>query len=328
VFGALYQVYIAGGRQTEGLSWANEIARRTAIDRNTRIVALGFAATVAHNTDPARGTEIAHDAIELADAPGALPPTFAFSELSINAVMQGDNAAAIGYANKVLDLAGREPDRYIRAAALSQSLAAVGAAGDLELFAVLRDVVEPLIDELDNAVLKGMHLNSTSPVIHLLDPEGAADFLRSVHAFNAAVGNNGASHSTMMFLALHELRSGNLPEAARASRESLVQALGFGAAYLAQMLSVSVAIIRRVSPSDAAILLGAVRAERDRTHLAGTSIESDAETRYEQSLRRILGDAVFEARYAAGRQMDEAAMVAFAFEQLAAIGGEEVAESA
>jgi predicted ATPase len=327
IFGALYQVYIAGGRQTEGLSWANEVARRTAIDRDTRIVALGFAATVAHNTEPARGMQLAREAVALAE-PGSVPPILASSELGINAVMQGDNTAAVGYAQQVLELANREPDAFIRATALSQALAAVGAAGDLELFVVVQEAVQPLVDELDNDVLKGMHLNSTSPVIHLIDPDGAAEFLRRVQQFNLAVGNLGASHSTMMFLALHELRRGHLPDAARASLESLELALSFGAAYLAQMLSVSVAIVRRVSPPDAAILLGAVHAERDRTHLAGTSIEAEAEVRYEASLRRILGDASFEARYAEGRQMDEAAMVAFAFEQLAAIAGEDASTPA
>jgi predicted ATPase len=327
LFGALYLLFIAGGRQNEGLSWANEIARRTAIDRDTRIVALGFAASVAHNTDPARGMQTSQEAIDLARAPGAKAPTLAMSELSVNAVMRGDNAGAISFGRRVLDMARREPDLFIRAAALSQAEAAVGAAGDLELFSVMQDEVEPLVAQLDNIVLKGMHINSIAPVIHLIDPDGAAEFLRKGHEFNVAVGNGGASHSTMMFLALHELRSGNTPGAAAAAHESLVLAVGFGAAYVTQIVSAAVAVVRRDSPSDAAILLGAVRAERERKHLAGTSIEADAEERYEQSLRRILGDE-FDARHAEGRAFDEATMVAFAFERLEAIAGEEGLERA
>jgi hypothetical protein len=120
----------------------------------------------------------------------------------------------------------------------------------------------------------------------------------------------------MMYLAVHELRSGNLAEAARASHESLVLAVAFGAAYVSQMVSVAVAVVRRTSPADAAVLLGALRAQRERKDQAGTSIEAEAEVRYEQSLRRILGDDDFDARHAEGRQMDEAAMIAFAFEHL------------
>jgi hypothetical protein len=254
-------------------------------------------------------------------APGAAPPTVALSELSINAVMQGDNAGAIEYGKRVLEAASREPDKFIRAAALSQAAAGIGAAGDLDLFAVVRSEVDPLVDEIDNDVLRGMHINSVAPIIHLIDPDGAAEYLRRGHEFNVAVGNGGASHSTMMFLALHELRSGNLADAARASHTSLELAVGYGAAYVTQMLSVSIAILRRESPPDAAILLGAVRAERERKHLAGTRIEAEGEAHYEQSLRRILGDDEFQARYTEGQRFDEAAMVQFAFARLDGIGG-------
>jgi predicted ATPase len=327
VFGALYQQYIAGGRQNEGFTWAIEIARRTTIDRDTRIVALGFACSVAHNTDPARGLQVAREAVSLAESPGAAPPVMALGELSINAVMQGNNAAAIDYGEQVLDVANREPDLFIRTSALSLVLAAVGSAGNLELFARIRSEVDPLVDRLDNVMLRATHINSTSPVIHLIDPEGAAQFLRRGHEFNVSVGSRGASHSTMMFLALHELRTGNTTEAARASRESIALAVGFGATYLAQMLSVGIAILRRESPRDAAILLGAVRAERQRTDLAGTRMESEAEERYAQSLRRILGDDEFDTRYAQGQALDEAAMVEFSLARLDAIGGSDAART-
>jgi hypothetical protein len=98
-----------------------------------------------------------------------------------------------------------------------------------------------------------------------------------------------------MYLVVHELRSGNNAGAARAAHESLALAMGFGTAYVTQMVSVIVAVVRRDSLTDAALLLGAVRAQRDRKHLAGTRTEADAEERYGQSLRRILGDDEFEA---------------------------------
>ena len=77
-------------------------------------------------------------------------------------------------------------------------------------------------------------------------------------------------------------------------------------------------IAKRRSPSEAAVLLAALRAHRSRKQQAGTPPEIDAEVRYEASLRRALGDE-FDARYAQGLALDETQMIALAFAELTEI---------
>ena len=79
-----------------------------------------------------------------------------------------------------------------------------------------------------------------------------------------------------------------------------------------------IAIVKRRSPADAAVLLGALRAHRERLQQAGTPPEIDAENRYETSLRRALGDE-FDARYSQGLALDETDMIALTFTQLDAV---------
>ena len=84
------------------------------------------------------------------------------------------------------------------------------------------------------------------------------------------------------------------------------------------MTNAVIAIVSRPAPEQAAELLGALRAYRVRSHQGGTSVEADAETHYEASLRRRLGDE-FDTHYARGLTLDDAAMVDLALTQLAVI---------
>jgi hypothetical protein len=61
-----------------------------------------------------------------------------------------------------------------------------------------------------------------------------------------------------------------------------------------------------------------LRAHRARKQQTGTQAEIDAESRYETSLRRLLG-AEFNDLYSRGQALDETAMVTVAFSQLDAI---------
>ena len=121
-----------------------------------------------------------------------------------------------------------------------------------------------------------------------------------------------------MFLALNELRSGDEVAAARWARCSLQAAKDHSTTFVAQTTSVVIATIRRRSPTNAAILLGALRAHRGRKQQAGIQAEIEGEFRYETSLRRQLG-AEFEALYAKGQALDENAMITLAFRQIDAI---------
>jgi hypothetical protein len=121
-----------------------------------------------------------------------------------------------------------------------------------------------------------------------------------------------------MFLALQELRAGDIPAAANAARRSLKLTVEYAPTFTAQTMDAVVAIVKRRSPAEAAVLLGALRAHRSRTHQAGTHNEIEGEARYEASLRRGLGEE-FEAHYAQGVELDEPTMIDMAFTQLAAI---------
>ena len=102
------------------------------------------------------------------------------------------------------------------------------------------------------------------------------------------------------------------------ARRSLDLCIKFAPSYFAQTTDAIVAIVKRDSPSDAVVLLGALGAHRPRKDQAGTQGEIDAEARYEASLRRALGDE-FETLYARGFALDETQMIALAFTQLDAI---------
>ena len=133
-------------------------------------------------------------------------------------------------------------------------------------------------------------------------------------------GNLQGNASHAMFLALYYLRTGDDEAAIIWTRRSLRLAVDHGPAYMAQVINTTIAAIKSRSPADAAVLLGALRSHRSRKAQTGTQPEIEAEVRYEASLRRTLGDE-FDDWYAAGAALDEAGMVALAFEQLDAAGG-------
>ena len=153
-------------------------------------------------------------------------------------------------------------------------------------------------DQLDNGYIRVNSMTLMAPIIHVIDPDGAREYLLRACALNDEMGNAHANSTSTMFLALHELRSGDTVEAARWARRSLELSVEVAPSYFAQTTDAIVAIVKRDSPSDAAVLLGALRAHRARKQQAGTPGEIDAEARYEASLRRALGDQ-FDALYAA-----------------------------
>ena len=76
------------------------------------------------------------------------------------------------------------------------------------------------------------------------------------------------------------------------ARTALQLSLDHGPSYIAQTINAAIPLVRRHSPADAAVLLGALRAHRDRKHQDGTTPEIEAEIRYESSLRRALGAGI------------------------------------
>jgi hypothetical protein len=262
--------------------------------------------------------EIAQAAVDLSATTGAAPPLFAMMVLNLGAMMQGRAEAAIAGCDLVRALADGEPELFIRAWALSTSVTVLVICGALDQLDSLQRDLTALADQLDNRYLRGNIATSLAPVIHLLDPDGAREYLLRAYALNDETGNAHANSTITMFLALHELRSGDTAQAARWARQSLGLCVDGAPSYIAQTTDAIVAIVKRSSSSDAAVLLGALRAHRAREHQAGTSREIDAEKRYEASLRRALGDE-FDALHSQGLALDEAGMIALAFAQLDAI---------
>jgi predicted ATPase len=318
LFGALFVLWIARNRSSEGTSWAMELTTRPDLDPAIRIRALGFAAAVASLHSLALARDLAQAADDLWGTTRAAPPLMAVSMLNLGAMMQGRTEEAIAGCDRVTALVPSEPASYIRAEALTRVLAVLATCGAVDRLEELQADLVTLAEELDNEYLKLAHGRALAPIIHVIDPDHAGEILRRTYEMDDAIGARLVRSSQAMFLALHELRSGTTATAARWASRSLQAAIDYTPTFVAQAIDAIVPTVKRHSPADAAILLGALRAHRARKQQAGTQAEIDAESRYETSLRGQLG-AEFEALYAKGQALDEAAMITLAFSQLDAI---------
>lgn len=326
LYSAMFTMWHMSGRLPEGGAWASEFLDRRCIDPRDRIVALGFAAMVANESDVAVGEALAQAAVDLASSSGAAPPLVALTVVALVAMMRGETEAAIASVERVLALAADEHDTFVRVQGLSTCfsvLAVCGAFGRLD--ELLREWT-PLVEQLGNRFLQMQISNSTAPIVHLTDPDGAGEFLLRAYELNDEMNHQALNSTNAMFIALHELRSGRTVEAARWAGQSLRLSIDHAPSFMAQTVNAIIPTVRRRSLPGAAVLLGALRAHRARKHQAGTRGEIDSEDRYEASLRRRLGDQ-FDAHYSKGLALGEAEMIEFAFAQLAAItqdeGGDE-----
>jgi hypothetical protein len=187
--------------------------------------------------------------------------------------------------------------------------------GPVDRIDALERELTTLVEAFDNRYLAAAIAITLAPVVLARDPEHAGDNLRHSFALNDEMRNHSSNSTIAMYLAFYELAAGDTPAAARWAARALQLAVDHGPGFTAQSTSTAVPIIKRRSPRDAAVLLGALRAHRARKHQPGTQIESDRETRQEMSLRRALDDQ-FDALYSKGFSLSEAEMIAFAFEQL------------
>jgi hypothetical protein len=318
LYSALYLLWIARGRLSEGTSWAIELRGRPVLDPAVRIVTLGFGSHVANSNSIALGQELAHAAKDLAAATHAAAPILATSVINLGALMQGRTGEAIAGCDRLIALARGESDPFIRGVALVYCLAVVATCGAIDRVEGLRADAAAVVEELDNEYLRTTLSGAIAPIIHVVDPAQAGEFLLRAYERSDALGHRTNTSMMAMLLAFHELRSGNTVTAARWAVRSLQLAIEYGPTFVAQTINAIVPTVRRHSPSDAAVLLGALRSHRARNQQAGTQAEIEAESRYETSLRRQLG-AEFNALYAKGQALDETAMVASAFHQLDAI---------
>ena len=318
VYVTLYPFWMSRGRGLEGASWATELIGRPDTDARARILAFSFAASVTNMRDLAAAAEWSTLAHDLAASTGAPPPIVAIASMNLREVMLGRSEDAIAGCDRVLVLAAEEPDRFIRLFVLSQCVAVFAVSGATDRLEALDQDLTRLAEQLDNRYLEAGIANSMAPIIHVTDPDRAGAFLRRSYELNTAMRNPHSNSTSTMFLALHELRSGDDIAAARWARRSLELCVDIAPSYIAQTTNLIVALVKRRSPADSAVLLGALRAHRTRKNQAGTQGEIDAEARYEASLRRTLG-VEFDERYAQGLALDEGDMIAFAFAQLDAI---------
>ena len=259
LYSALYEVWIGRSRSSEGTSWAIELTARPVLDPDIRIGALGFAASVVLNNSLTVGEELARAAEDLSAATNAATPLLALSVLSVGDLMRGRTEEAFRGSDRVIALAPTETDPFVRGVALGNALAVLATCGAVEQIEDVRTVVAALAEELDNEYLRTTLFSAMAPIIHLVDPEHAAP--SSSGATNKrAIGNPWNQAVMAMFLALNELRSGDEVAAARWARCSLQAAKDHSTTFVAQTTSVVIATIRRHSPTNAAILLGALRA--------------------------------------------------------------------
>jgi predicted ATPase len=319
MFFCLFSLWLSSGSCLEGAAWAAELPQRPDLDARARILALGFGAVITNNNDLTRADAMAEAAETLSASTGVPSPLLALTVKGLGAAMQGRPDEAIAFCDRVVASAADEPDLFVRAQSLSSSGAVYATCGAVDRFEAIMHDLASLLDGLDNRFLAASASTSIGPIIHVIDPEHAGERLLRAYESNMGVGNVQANSSTCMFLALNEFRGGDVSSAARWTRRSLELAVAHAPAFIAQVIDVAVAVVKRHSRPEAARLLGALRARRASRDQVGSKLEIDAEVRYEASLRRSLGDD-FDLLYGEGAALDEAAMLALAFEQLDAIG--------
>ena len=314
----LLQVFWNRDRIDEGPAWVAELQHRPVVDPAARIVALGFAAVVMNSIDLAVAQALAEAAENLWVSTASTPPLVALAAVSTVELMRGQTEAAIASCERVHALAANEPDLFVRAHALSQCLTVLTLCRGLDRVPDLQHDLVDIVERLDSHNLIVMSTLSIAVGTSAADPDRAGELLLRAYAINEEYGSHVVNASTAMFLAIHELTAGHNGQAAHWARRSLELAVSYGPTYIAQGMSVAVPIVKRRSPNEAAVLLGALRAHRVRRNQTGTEKESATESGQEASLRRALGDE-FDPLYARGLALSEADMVALALVQLDAI---------
>lgn len=233
-------------------------------------------------------------------------------------LMRGRNDAAIANCEHLYPLAAGEPDLYIRAHALTQCHTVLSLCGGLVLLPDLQRDVTDLIEKLGNHLLLATFTLSLGIAASTTNHVGSDELLLHAYTLNEEYGGKVVNATAAVFLALHDLRAGHYRHAARWTRRALELAVTYGPSYIAQGLNVTVPIVKRQAPNDAAVLLGALRAHRVRRNQTGSEQEVANETRQVASLRRALGNE-FDTFYARGLALSEADTLTLAFTHLDAV---------
>ena len=169
------------------------------------------------------------------------------------------------------------------------------------------------------AISRRAYDNCWRRVIHLIDPEHAGEYLERACRATGTSGTRTRADDDDVPRAPR----GCVPDAScrrlsgrRAAHSSSRSTTRRPSSHACP--TPIVAIVKRHSPAGAAVLLGALRAHRERSDQAGVTTGDRRRARYESSLRRVLGDE-FEVRHAEGLALDETEMIAHAFAELDAI---------
>ena len=311
---SLYTLWLARGRLSEGVAWARELVGRPYVDPVARIVALGFASNISNGLDLGFGRHLAQTALDIAKTTGAGPALMATASSGVGAMMQGNIVESIAACERVIAEMNDEPVLFIRAEALILITAVLTVCGSIERAHALLPVMTDVVERAGSGYQQASADNSMAPMIHLTDPEHALEYLERGYRRMEATGHYHALGTNAMFLALHELRSRHVGRAAQWARQALELAIAHSPAFIAQSVNATIAVIKRRLPAEAAVLLGALSAHRERVHQAGSPPEIAAENRFETSLRETVGN--FAGLYARGRALSESEMVGFALTQL------------
>jgi predicted ATPase len=317
LFSALHTLWY-GHRTFEGASWASELQGRPVVDPASSIEALGFAASVMHNRDLDAAKRLAQASYDLWASSAGPPPLMAITMLCLITLLQGQVDVAIAGCNQVLDLADDEPDLFVRAYALASCYAVLATCGAFDRLDTLRRQITELVDQLDNRFLMAQTATALVTAVQVTDPDRAREMLERAYLLNDEIRNQRSSVVATMLIVVHELRVGDVVEAALWATRALQLAVDHAPTYIAPVISLAIAVIRRYAPADAAQLLGALRRRRLRNDESGTHLETEAEARWETTLRQRTGDE-FDRRYAEGEMFSEAEMIRFTFTHLDAV---------
>ena len=235
-------------------------------------------------------------------------------------MMHGRTDDALTRCDRVIAMADDEPDLFIRVNALSTCCSVFAICGAFDRLDGVYGGLVTLAEQLDNRFTLAATA-VTDAIVKMTHGERAVELLRQAYALNDEAGNHSTNATTAMMLAYDELSAGNTVAAAQWAARSLQLALEYGPAFVAQAISATVPIVKRRTPAESAVLLGALRAHRTRKHQTGTQVETDNEIRQEKSLGRALGDQ-FDALYSTGLGLGENEMITLALAQLGAIAGD------
>lgn len=319
LYEALGPAFLGRGRSSEGMLWGAEMIGTPFTDASLRLAGLGCAAVLTTNVAHSNVRPVLDEIDRVAEASGLTSPPIAIGTRALLAVTAGDNQHAGDLVDGLLphiDFAS--PSGFGEAQAVTSVIAVLGLLGRHEGLREMVDQYRDYAERMGSAWLYSSANSSATPVAHVLYGDDALDLLTSWTHHAQEIHNEMVVCHCALFLGIHQLRSGDITGSAASLTTSLRAASEASPAYVGQTANAVVAISLRAWPRTATMLLGGLARWRESRSQSGTTIETDAEAKYVETLRRSLGPD-FDDALTAGRAWTEREFIPSVQAVLAAI---------